>query len=178
MSLFISYEDVRRLFDYDSGRLIWKNPTAIKTKVGSIAGTLLPNGYRDIHIYGKKYREHRVIWLWHHGKWPTDQIDHINGVRDDNRIENLREATRVENYQNKTVYKNNLCGKTGVYFHKQRSKWASSIQINKKRVFLGLFEDVESAYAAYVTAKANLHTFQPFPIGSEERPKVPPSKQR
>ena len=65
-----------------------------KIKVGAIAGTLYPNCYRYVTINRKRYCEHRLAWLYVYGKWPEDMVDHINGIKDDNRIENLREATR------------------------------------------------------------------------------------
>ena len=80
-----------------------------------------------------------------HGHFPEDQMDHINHVRDDNRLINLRACTRIENLRNQTIYKNNSSGRTGISWHKRECKWHARIRVNKKIVHLGSFKDMGDA---------------------------------
>jgi hypothetical protein len=92
-------KQVRELFDYDpsTGYLRWKLSLNPRIKVGSIAGKGTPKGYVYVGIGGKHYAAHCLIWLLVTGRWPKDQMDHINHIRNDNRLSNLREATNSEN---------------------------------------------------------------------------------
>ena len=94
----ITQEELEGMFSYDAdtGYLTNRLTRRGVTK-GSRAGTLHPSGYRQIKIDYKAYQEHRLIWLFTHGEFPPDCIDHINGISDDNRICNLREATISQN---------------------------------------------------------------------------------
>ena len=91
------------------------------------------------------------------GEWPKDQIDHINGIRTDNRFTNLREATTAENTRNGLISKNNTSGFKGVCFHKDTGRWQAKIFINGKGRHLGLFDTAEAAANAYDAAAAKLH---------------------
>ena len=81
-------------YEPETGIFTWKKAKRGHTKAGAKAGTIRPNGYINITINRKPYYAHRLAWFYTTGQWPTHHIDHINGVRDDNRIENLREADR------------------------------------------------------------------------------------
>ena len=98
----LTAERLREVLDYgpDTGVFTWKIRTNSRVKVGDVAGALRPDGYIQISIDGRLHRAHRLAWLYVTGESPPDQIDHINGVRDDNRIANLRLATSAENKQN------------------------------------------------------------------------------
>ena len=99
----LTQEQVKELFDYDpeTGDLVWRVKRGTHGVAGKIAGGLdHHHGYFRIRIDGKLYRTHRIIWLYVYGAWPVNDIDHVNGLRHDNRICNLREATRAENMQN------------------------------------------------------------------------------
>lgn len=96
---------------YDNGRLIRKSN-------GDTAGWVCDRGYINLEICGKRFKAHRVVFYMHYGYMP-DYIDHINGVRHDNRIENLREATLSQNGMNKKVSPRNSLGLKGVSFHKR-----------------------------------------------------------
>ena len=117
-----------------------------------IAGNIDHHGYHKIVIMGIEYKTHRLSWLYVYGNWPDDQIDHINLVRHDNRIANLREATRSENMGNKLKYCNNRSGHKGVSLAKRGKKWRSSIKINGKVINLGSFDELSDAASAYERA--------------------------
>lgn len=127
---------------------------------GEIAGTVDFLGRRQVRIKGRIYKAHRVIWLMVYGKFPEDQIDHINGVRDDNRLDNLREATQAQNQQNRS--RRSKRGLIGTYLH-ESGRWCGRIRVNGVTHHLGLFDSAEEAHAAYCEKKEKLHTFQPFP---------------
>jgi hypothetical protein len=98
----LTHEYVRELFDYDyaTGNLLWRVRKSPRNPVGSVAGHLHGTGYVKVRIDYKNYSAHRIVWLWHHGVWPTYMIDHINGDRADNRIENLRDVSQSINCRN------------------------------------------------------------------------------
>ena len=157
-------DELRNLVEYDakSGVLYWKNDHKYfkSIKAGDIVGgSSRKNGYASTAINKKQYYVHRLVWLLFYGSWPEKQIDHINGIRDDNRIENLRLATASENQHNR---KKTHGRKTPVGAYKHWSgKWYSSIMSNGKYKFLGTFENPEDASNAYASAKAQLHPFNP-----------------
>lgn len=144
----------------DTGVFTWQRARQ-GVRVGCVAGGIGGEGYRSIRVDGRNYLAHRLAWLYVYGEWPKDQIDHINGVKDDNRIANLREATNAENNQNLAMRSSNKSGFVGVHWHSRDRKWHANIRINMKRKFLGRFNTPESAHAAYLAAKAELHTFNP-----------------
>lgn len=150
-------------YDADTGQFVRKVSTSSNARVGDIAGNMNGRGYLRIQIGGRSYLVHRLAWLYTHGAWPVDQLDHINGVCDDNRIANLRECTHAENQQNYAKPKNNSSGFMGVSWHKAAGKWMADIQFNGRKRYLGLFLTPESANEAYLQAKAGLHHFQPTP---------------
>jgi len=119
------------------------------------------SGYKVIGVDGKLYLAHRLAWFFVHGNWPSDQIDHINGIKDDNRICNLREATTSENHQNMPLIKSNRSGAVGVHWDRASGRWMAQIAVNRRRKTLGRFDTVEDAARAYQEAKAHLHQFQP-----------------
>ena len=146
----LTAEKLRELLHYEpaTGIFTWKVRTANSVKVGDVAGCPDGRGYLCIKVLNRLYRAHRLAWLYHFGEWPTDQIDHINRNRSDNRIENLREVTNKQNHQNKSKRSDNTSGHTGVYWHKQKSKWRARIKHNQKLIHLGLFATIEEAVAA------------------------------
>jgi hypothetical protein len=92
---------------------------------------------------------HRLAWFLYHGVWPKEQVDHINNVRDDNRILNLREATSFENQCNRKPQVGCSSKYKGVSYKKQDCKWQAQIQINYKNIYLGLYHNEEEAALAY-----------------------------
>jgi len=140
---------VRELFDYDTetGNLISK--VARKRSIaGSVAGGVDLRGYTIISVDNSLYKAHRLVWLHFYGDWPDGPIDHINGVKTDNRLSNLRLVTQVINLRNQKLRSTNSSGVCGVCWHKKRNKWMAYIYINYERKDLGLFEDKEDAIAA------------------------------
>lgn len=112
-----------------------------------------PYGYRRGKIFMKDYFAHRVIWAMTNGEWPRAEIDHVNHIRDDNRIENLREVTRQGNCLNLSRQIRNTSGVTGVFWEKSRNKWNAKIHLDGKDINLGRFDTLDAATAA--RAKAN-----------------------
>lgn len=114
--------------------------------VGNRLGTVhKTKGYRYITIKHKTYREHRVAFFYMTGKWPDDQIDHINQNKADNRWINLREVSAATNCQNRPMFKNNKSGYTGVVWNKQCQKWQVNCRANSKIFYLGLYTNLSEA---------------------------------
>ncbi len=140
---------VRELFDYRSdGELVRKVRTARCVQVGDVAGCPNGLGYKRTMVDGKLYVNHRLIWLWHHGYLPEHDLDHINRIKDDNRIENLREVSRACNMRNARVHKDSSSGITGVSWVKRTSKWRAELQIPNKAVYLGCYDTLLEAAKA------------------------------
>ena len=159
----LTHERAKELFSYspETGELRWAIKASRKVIPGNIAGCITHYGYRQVRVDGKFYKAHRIIWLMQTGQWPKDEIDHINGQRDDNRLANLREATSGENKQNLAKRSDNTSGHTGVLFEKRCKKWYSLVHVEGKAHCTGYYDTSEQAAAAYAAAKAELHTFQP-----------------
>jgi hypothetical protein len=144
-------------YDPKTGEFRWKFDQHKRKKDG-LAGTPNSDGYLQITIDGKKYRAHRLAWLFMNGEWPTHDVDHIDGNVTNNRIANLRIATRSENNQNlKKAKSNNKLGILGVIAHQGR--FMAKIKADGKIRFLGYFDDPHVAHEAYLKAKRELHDF-------------------
>lgn len=156
----ITAELVRALFDYhpSSGDLVWRiNLPYHPDLQGCIAGTVTATGYMQLCINDKSYRAHRIIWLHVHGELPTGEIDHINQVKHDNRLANLRLASRSEQQLNRAKPAHNTSGVKGVSFSRSKRKWIASV--NVKGVTYGLycgysFNDACSARKEWEVANA------------------------
>ena len=146
-------------YDSDTGIFTWNKKTSKKISIGKVAGCIR-NGYVTINLLGKRYQAHRLAMIYTYGHCDSKDIDHINGIKHDNRIVNLRFATRSENKQNRlTTQPNNKSGYTGVDWHKYSNGWRATITTMRKQKHLGIFKTPEEAYAAYVEAKRQLHPF-------------------
>ncbi|UZB05518.1 HNH endonuclease [Xanthomonas citri pv. fuscans] len=162
MTVTLNHERANEVLSYDAetGLFLWRVGRGGTAK-GAVAGSKSVAGYVQIKFDRKFYYAHRVAWLLIHGRWPSHHIDHINGVRDDNRLANLRECSAGQNQQNRGRSSNNASGYTGVSFHSLVDKWQAHIQINGLRSHLGYFQNSEDARAAYLAAKAQFHKFNP-----------------
>ncbi len=146
---------VRRLFDYEPHTGTLRRKTNFgnnRLKSGMVVGCQRRNGYVYVKIQRLAYPVHRLAWVHYYGVWPDRFIDHINGVRDDNRIANLREANDQQNAFNQRRHKRNSCGFKGVVFKARIKKWVANIRINGTQTHLGCFTSPEAAHAAYVAA--------------------------
>lgn len=110
-------------------------------------------GYKHGSIWCKKYLAHRVIWIFLNGHIDDGfEIDHVNGLKHDNRIENLRLATRKQNSANRPNHQNTSSGVKGVSWDKRNKKWEAHIGVNYKKKRLGRFDSLGEAEAAYLAA--------------------------
>lgn len=140
----------------DSGRFTW----IAGQRAGRVAGTLRPDGYRQIRLCGESILEHRLVWLYVHGAWPENDVDHRNGDRGDNRLANLRAATRAENKQNENAaHRDSSTGLRGVSWNEAGQAWDARICRDRRTHHLGLFPSPEAAHQAYRRAKAVMHPY-------------------
>lgn len=150
----------RELFDYDplTGVLTWKVSRG-KIKKGTPAGYVNTVGYRVTMVNGKGYLNHRLAWLLATGKWPAMEIDHVNGVRDDNRICNLRDVSSSANKENVRTARssNKTTGLLGASLYKRDGTYAAQITVGRKVTCLGRFATPEEAHLVYLDAKRRLH---------------------
>lgn len=127
-------------------------------RVGNIAGCITNgSGYVYIKINHKNYYAHRLAWFYIYGVWPAGLIDHINGVRDDNRLINLREATYSENNRNSSTPKTNTSGIKGVRWYERIKKWGAQCMVNRRTYYLGYFTDVSEAEQAVKQFREEYH---------------------
>lgn len=136
--------------------------TGTMAKIQTNMGSVISNGYVSVWFNGKNDYMHRVIWEFVNGPIPEGMvIDHINGVRSDNRIQNLRLATPSQNAQNRTRSKNNKSGVKGISFHQRDKKWHANIGVNGRQKYLGSFDTAPEAESAYLQAVLKYHTHNP-----------------
>jgi len=141
-------------YDKNTGVFTWLNVKVNATNVrGKVAGnTNKVSGYIVIGLTPTDktywYTAHRLAWLYEYGEFPKDGLDHINHVRTDNRITNLRIATHRENVRNKSMASNNTSGHTGVSFNKATNKYFAYVHADYKQINLGYFENIEDAAKA------------------------------
>lgn len=149
-------EQLKQLFDYrDDGVLVWKSPLGCKTKPGTVAGFLKKkSGYIEIGVGRKIYQAHRLIFMWHTGDSPGE-VDHINRIRHDNRIENLRSITRSDNTANSSAVRASS-GYRGVSWHKNHKYFQCRIRKNGLLIHLGEYADPVEASAVYEAARKEL----------------------
>lgn len=139
-------EELDEIFEYRDGELYWKKPT----------GTLDGGGYMQTGIKGKYCKNHRIIFMMHHGYVP-DFIDHIDGNPLNNRIENLRAVTESQNQYNRSFQRNNKTGIKGVSWDKSQKRWKARIGIDGKDILLGHFNNINDAENAVKEARIKYH---------------------
>ena len=131
---------LKELLHYDGENLIWRVRPAQHVKVGDFAGCVNPCGYITIKVDKKSYQGHRLIWLYIHGSFPVNGIDHINGNKLNNRIQNLRDVSPKTNRKNSKISSTNTSGITGVSWSKKSGKWQSQIDVDGVKIWLGYFD--------------------------------------
>lgn len=154
----LTQERLKELFNYDpaTGFFTRLLRTSSVGKIGSVAGWDKGNGYIVIYINGKTFKSHRLAYLYMTGSWPKNEIDHINGIRSDNRWLNLRDITSQQNTHNqRKPHKNNSTGFLGV--KPARRKFLAHIRLNGNIINIGSFNSAQEAYFAYLKAKRELH---------------------
>lgn len=153
----ITIEEIAKVVSYDpnTGIMTWLKETPGRAKIGDPAGYLdASTGYTKIGIYYKRYYAHRIAFMLMTGRWPSNQIDHIDGNRANNSWSNIREATRSENMVNR-VSPRRLCRK-GAYLTPD-GNYQSKIMVGRKSIYLGTYKNEEDAHAAYCEAAHKYH---------------------
>ena len=155
----LTQELLRHLLDYspDTGELTWRAKPSRGVKIGRQAGTPTSEGYLALQINKKKMYAHRAIWLHVHGVWPPEEIDHINHIRNDNRLCNLRLANRLENSHNTRKHAKSVSGHKGVAWHSRNKKWQVQMRFCNKTYYIGQFLDLQDASQARFQAETTLY---------------------
>lgn len=156
----LTAQRLRELLHYnpDTGLFTRNKRISNSAPAGAIVGCQNGNGYLRIRLDDVLYHSHRLAWLYTHGRWPQFFIDHINGVRSDNRLCNLRDVTQVTNMQNlRSARRSSRSGVLGIHYYRQTNRWQARIRIHGKAKSLGYFATKEEAGAAYLAAKRLLH---------------------
>jgi hypothetical protein len=143
-------------YDPETGALVWAAKPNRRIVLGSSAGVKTYYGYVQISVQGKRYFAHKLAWLLMTGEYPECEIDHINGIKDDNRWGNLRMSSPSLNQQNRrAAQKNNKSGLLGVT--SRSDGFAARIAVDKKQINLGHYKSADDAHQAYLEAKRKLH---------------------
>jgi hypothetical protein len=143
-------------FEYKDGTLFWKIDRGSNKVKGKPVGSVNGKGYLETKLDGKFIKVHRVVFEMHHGYAP-EVIDHIDGNRQNNKIDNLRAATDGENKYNQKIYKSNTSGAKGVMWHEKYKKWRTQINYNGKRKCLGSFDSFDEACEFVALARDMVH---------------------
>lgn len=173
-------------YNPDNGLFTWIKRVSNRVKIGDVAGSLSEAGYIEIRFEGKLFKAHRLAWFYVHNKWPDEVIDHINNIKTDNRLCNLRDVAVTVNSSNSSKRSSSCSGYTGVTWCKNSRKWRVKIQANGRHFHIGRYEQICDAVQAYeyakevvITNKTNISTGTDLPLdGSEVRERVFIRKQR
>jgi hypothetical protein len=142
----------------ETGLFTRKKRTTNSLNIGDIAGGINKKGYVEIRVCGNFSLAHRLAWFYVHGEWPAGHIDHMNGIKDDNRIANLRVLSAAANNENKRrPMAGNTSGLLGVSWMTKAKKWRAQICSKGEVTYLGIFESKDEAHDAYVQAKRSIH---------------------
>ncbi len=152
----ITQERLKELFDYrEDGEFIRKVNKG-PAKAGSVAGDIDLLGYGRINVDGKRCKTHRLVWMWHHGYFPENYLDHINRKSADNRIENLREVSQSCNMRNVGNRSTNTSGAKGICWSKTSGKWQAQMMVNGKTIYLGTYDSFKEAVQARYNKETEL----------------------
>ena len=150
----LTQEALKSQLEYnpDDGHFTRKT-SFFRTRVGERAGSIDEMGYVKISVNNVRHRAHRLVWLYMTGSWPSEQIDHINRCRSDNRFANLRDVTSADNRRNSGLRIDNSSGVKGVYWSDRDKTWSAEIKIHGKKHRLGTYKEKEEAISARVSAE-------------------------
>lgn len=156
----LTQERLKQLLHYDapSGVFRWRGSWGNCRQPWSVAGRKNDKGYVVIDIESRTFRAHRLAWFYTHGAWPKNQLDHRNGVRDDNKLSNLRDATNKENHENFTLSRVNTTGHRGVSWDKSRQAYTAKVTHHGKTINIGRFDTADEAGAAASAKRTELFT--------------------
>lgn len=146
-------------YSQKTGVFTWVRPTSNRVKRGATAGKIAGAGYVYIGLKGRHWLAHRLAWLYVYGKFPEHQIDHINRIRTDNRLSNLRDVPPFGNMQNLSSRGDNTSGIRGVVWRKDLRKWQAQIRIKRKCVWLGVYSTAQEAAAARKAGEVTYHLY-------------------
>ena len=149
-------ERLKELFTYVDGNLIRLTSQGGVTK-GTSAGYLDRDGYVKVNVDGKRYQRNLLVWVYHKGEIPTSLLDHKDGNRSNDRIDNLREVTHLQNQWNRKTQRNSTSRYKGVSWNKRDKRWVSQIRVNGKIKVLGSFKEELKAAKAYDNFAKELH---------------------
>jgi hypothetical protein len=157
-------EECLRKLSYDpkTGVFTWNFDGTRGVKAGDVAGSKTSDGYIKLSIKGKRLLAHRAAWLFVNGQFPDGHIDHINRIKSDNRIANLRSASKAQNAQNREKNSRNTSGYKGVTWHKRDKMWQAAITVFGKRKHLGYYKELKEAFSAYIAASKKYQTHSIF----------------
>lgn len=142
----LTKELLHEFFEYRNGELYWKITYASR-KIGTKCGSIDINGYPYTMFKGKNRKNHRLIFLMFYGYIP-ELIDHIDGNKSNNKIENLRKSTKQENGFNSKLSKSNKSGVKGVSWSKDKKKWVVQLSVDGINKCFGRYNDID--YAIFV----------------------------
>jgi hypothetical protein len=145
----LTQDELKELLSYDPETGIFiRRVRAGRVPAGAVAGWLTDSGYREVSVNGTRYRTHRLAFLYMVGQFPPQEVDHINGHRDDNRWSNLRPVTHTENMRNTAMSARNTSGICGVGWIAGGHCWGAGVRIRGRYIHLGCFKTLAEAAAA------------------------------
>lgn len=157
----LQQSELKKLLHYcpETGVFTWKLSQGT-VKKGSAASSVNARGYPRIGVNGKMYTQHRLAFLYMEGEFPPDGVDHINGIKEDNRWSNLRKASQRENGKNTKLGHNNTSGVSGVSYERKSNSWRARISVDGVRLSLGNYKHFFDAVAARKSAE-NKYNYHP-----------------
>lgn len=156
----LTADRLREVLDYnpETGEFRWRVTNSTKVPAGTRAGyRSARDGYWRVQVDNRMFLSHRLAWLYVYGRWPEAEIDHINLIRDDNRLANLREASRAQNSRNLRAHRDNRAGLKGVSRDLRSGRYEAAIMAEGERRRLGWFATAEEAHQTYCKAVEELH---------------------